>query len=201
MSRVIDTDTDFAPTYSEINHNPLYYLINVCPFCGYSYNEKFTNRFPFKAKEQISENITRQWNQTNMYGQERTSSIAIASYKLALLSATSKQETSLVIGGICLRLAWLYRMDKNREQEHRFMRYALAEYKKAQTKFEVLDSSMSEIKLMYLLGELQRRLGNADVAISYFKTVVKYKDMSTEQDVITFAEEFIQKYNTTFIAG
>ncbi|MGW6662291.1 MULTISPECIES: DUF2225 domain-containing protein [Peribacillus] len=39
-----------------------------------------------------------------------------------------KKEKHIILAGICLQIAWLYRINKNKEQEERFLRFALKEY-------------------------------------------------------------------------
>ncbi|WP_179295471.1 DUF2225 domain-containing protein [Bacillus sp. FJAT-45350] len=186
FARVVKTDSDFAPVYED-KYNPIYYRVNVCPHCGYSYNDHFNDRLTARDKEIIQVKISDGWNNVD-YGHERTSDHAIATHKLALLSGTLTSEKSLVIGGICLRLGWLYREINNQNQERRFLNHALSEYKKAQNSFEIFESTMSEIRLKYLIGELHRRLHDDEAAIHYFTGVLKHRDLSSERDVMTLAE-------------
>ncbi|MEC0346694.1 DUF2225 domain-containing protein [Peribacillus frigoritolerans] len=53
---------------------------------------------------------------------------AINTYKLASYCGALKKEKHIILAGICLRIAWLYRIKQNKEQEERFLKFALKEY-------------------------------------------------------------------------
>lgn len=187
-AKPVKMDTDFAPIY-ETSDNPLFYKINVCPKCGYSYTDQFENRLTIKDEQRIREVITAGWIPTD-YGKNRTIEQAIATYKLALLTATLKKEKSIVIAGICLRLAWLFRFQENKKEETRFLSNALKEYIKAKDLMEhYYFSSMSEVRIVYLIGELHRRLGKEEQAKIFFEKALKYRHSTSEREVIKLAED------------
>jgi uncharacterized protein (DUF2225 family) len=90
-------------------------------------------------------------------------------YKLALLSAQSIGEKQRVIAGILHHIAWLYRYEGNQQEEQRFMRFALQAYIKV---YEEEGSELNNAKLMYLIGELNRRTGELTEAVKWFSRIV-----------------------------
>src|SRR6478672_11594949 len=87
--RVAKYESDLKPIYTDPTINPLLYNVAVCPSCGFSYTDEFSNYFPPGAKEEIAQKITSLWSERSL-GEERTTEEAIETYKLALLSASVK---------------------------------------------------------------------------------------------------------------
>lgn len=170
FKRVVATDSDFCGYY---NHdvNPDFYVVRVCPACGYAFTE---NSMPFlneKKKADFHNLIGRRWS-SRSYGRERSLAQAMECYKLALLSAQAVGEKERVIAGLLHHIAWLYRYEGNREAEDRFLRFALEAYLRT---YETEGAELNNAKLMYLIGELHRRLGNNSEAVRWFSRVVNDK--------------------------
>lgn len=168
FKRAIRSDSDFCSYFKTVN--PDYYVVRVCPFCGFASTENFSERLSAKQKKAYYEKIGSHW-QTRDYGNERTEQDAMECYKLALLTAQTVDESIRIIAGILHHIAWLYRYQGNREQENRFLAFALDAYVKV---FET-ERDASNARLMYLIGELNRRLGNYHEAVRWFDRVVNDK--------------------------
>src|SRR5690606_23174879 len=110
-------------------------------------------------------------------------------YKLGILSATLKKEKHVVIAGLCLRLAWLFRMKNDEQEEKRFLSEALNQYKKSYERADYIATPMTDIRILYMIGELSRRVGNIDEAIRYFSLVIQHKDKESEQKIVEMARE------------
>lgn len=165
FKQVSRVDTDYCNYYKE--HNPDFYVVRICPYCGYASTENFTPLLP-AYKALFREKIAAQW-QYKDYGGERTYDDAMYLYKMALVCGQLKKENSRVMAGILHHIAWLYRYAEDSEQEKRFLQFALDEY----TRFfeaERSDDENSE-RLMYLMGELNRRLKNYNQAVKWFARV------------------------------
>ncbi|MFJ9386209.1 DUF2225 domain-containing protein [Peribacillus sp. NPDC101481] len=78
--------------------------------------------------EIIMEKVSSQWV-PHHFSNERSIKDAINTYKLASYCGALKKENHIILAGICLRIAWLYRINKNKEQEERFLRFALRNMK------------------------------------------------------------------------
>lgn len=162
-------ESDFYVEYKE--NNPNFYVVRVCPFCGFASTENFSEGITQSAKEQFYEKITSQWNQHD-YGGERTWDEALQTFKLALVCAQIKQETDRIIAGILHHITWLYREKNNEEQEKRFLQFALESYIKV---YEYEGIDLNNARLMYIIGDLHRRLGNYNDAVQWFSRVVNDK--------------------------
>lgn len=186
--RPVKHDTDFCSYYPSEEVNPLFYYVSVCPHCGFSTTEEFSSYFPPNALEAIQTNISRAWNGKN-YGGKRTFQEAVNTYKLGIYCATLKREKHIVLAGLYMRLAWLYRTYENTDQEERFMRLALQEYISSYSKGDFQGTHMSEIRLLYLIGELHRRLEQPKQAILYFSKVIAKKKETLEKRIVQMAHE------------
>ena len=181
-------DSDFCPHYQDGNYNPHFYYVSVCPDCGFAFSEEFSDQFPKNSKEIIRFQITGHWTKRN-FGHVRDIHQALESYKLAILAGSLKQEKNAVLAGLCLRLAWLYRTENNPDQEMRFMSLALKAYEESFVHSDFAGTSMSEINVLYMIGELSRRLGQYKKAISYFAKAIEHRNAKDEPKVINRARE------------
>lgn len=169
LKRAIRSDSDFCSYFKTVN--PDYYVVRVCPYCGYASTENFADKLNVKQKEAYYEKIGNHWAAKD-YGEERTEQEAMECYKLSLLTAQTVGESIRVIAGLLHHIAWLYRYQGNKEQENRFLAYALDAYIKV---FETERDSLSNARLMYLIGELNRRLKNYHEAVRWFGRVINDK--------------------------
>ncbi len=104
--RMEKIESDFCKVYKEETINRLFYEADVCPACGFTSTESFSQDFPTGAKEEIANQFINWISQD--FGKERTVFEATKAMKLAILSANLKKESRVVTGGVCLRLAWIY---------------------------------------------------------------------------------------------
>lgn len=186
--RPVRHDTDFCTYYEPEDLNPLFYYVSVCPHCGFSVTEEFSSYFPPNTLEAIQKNICQLWKGDN-YSGKRTFQEAVNTYKLGIYSATLKREKHIVLAGLYMRLAWLYRTYQVPDQEVRFMRLALEEYTASYSKDDFVDTHMSEVRLLYLIGELHRRLNQPKQAILYFSKVIAKKKETIEKGIVHMAHE------------
>ncbi|OEH86643.1 hypothetical protein BHU72_10350 [Desulfuribacillus stibiiarsenatis] len=167
------TDTDFCIHYAGVN--PDFYLVRVCPCCGFSFTDNFKARFTPVVQQRIENLITKKWNHKDYRG-ERSLQDALTVYKIALLCAQLLDESDVVIGGLCFKIACFYRFQEDTEQELRFLQNALDCY----MEFFQNESNVQvdEAKMIYLMAELQRRLGDYRGAIKWFDRVIKDKSIT-----------------------
>lgn len=181
-------DSDFCPHFRAGNYNPHYYFVNVCPECGFAFSEEFSDQFPLGSREVIHSQITKHWTKRD-FGQARDLQQALESYKLAILAASLKKEKNAVLAGLCLRLAWLYRTENNSEQEKRFLSLALNAYEESFVHSDFTDTSMSELKVMFMIGELSRRLEQYQKAVLYFSKIIQHRKAKDEPKMVNLARE------------
>lgn len=184
--KIKQTDSDFCIHYVDIN--PDFYSVRVCPLCGFSYTDNFKTYFKPNTCNYIYETITQKWKHID-YSGERDLASAIATHKLALLCAQITEQSNVVIGGICFKLACFYRFKQDPEQEQRFLQFTLDSY----TKFFETESNINvnEAKMMYMIAELYRRLGEYHNAAKWFNRIISDKAI-TDIGIIRRAREQYQ---------
>ncbi|WP_028612172.1 DUF2225 domain-containing protein [Paenibacillus harenae] len=170
FKRATKTDTDFCGYY-KADVNPDYYVVRVCPNCGYASTENGMERLNDHQKKQYLDTIGSRWQKQD-YGGRRSGQDALACYKLALLSAQTIGEKDRVVAGILHHIAWLYRYESNQNEEKRFLRFALQAYIRV---YEAEGVELNNAKLMYLMGELNRRIGELNEAVRWFSRIVNDK--------------------------
>ncbi|MCZ8522778.1 MULTISPECIES: DUF2225 domain-containing protein [Paenibacillus] len=172
FKKTVKTDTDFGLHYKEIN--PEYYVVRICPYCGFAGTENSKAALTAADKSAFQSKIGSQWSPKD-FGGERSWEDALYSYKLALLCAQSVQEKGRVTAGLLHHIAWLYREKGDDAQEKRFLQFALDEYTRV---FETEGGEMNNARLMYLLGELSRRLKHYRPAVKWFTRVINDKSIT-----------------------
>lgn len=175
FKKAVSIDSDFCGYYRS-EANPDYYVVRVCPACGFATTENGIQRLTEGQKRDYHEQIGSRWKQSD-YGGERDAAQAMKVYKLALLSAQAIDEKPRVIAGILHHIAWLYRYEGNQQEEKRFMRFALQAYIKV---YEEEGSQLNNAKLMYIIGELSRRTGELVEAVKWFSRIVSDKRIMDE---------------------
>jgi hypothetical protein len=165
-------DSDFCG-YFEKGVNPDYYVVRVCPGCGYASTENGLGQLNDKQKKGYYERIGANWHGIS-YGGERTAEQAMETYKLALLAAQSTGAPDRVIAGLLHHIAWLYRYEGKTKEENKFLAFALEAYVRV---YELEGNSLNNARLMYLIGELNRRVGERHEAVKWFSRVVSDKSI------------------------
>ncbi|MGI6704626.1 MAG: DUF2225 domain-containing protein [Clostridia bacterium] len=179
-------DTDFCVYYKGCN--PIFYEAAVCSKCGYAaLYDRFTEIGPEDAGRVYSR-FAGKWNGRD-FGSERSIEDALDAYKLALYcSQLRKDVTADIFTSICMRMAWLYRIKGDTEEERRFLAHALEQYMVLYDRGDTPEK-MDEITLIYLMGELNRRLGNADDAVIWFSRVVSHSMAGQKPLIVRMARE------------
>lgn len=170
FKKALRTDTDFCCYYKD-EVNPDFYVVRVCPLCGFASTENAMQQLNLRQKEAYLNKMGTSWVHRD-YGGARTWEQALETYKLALLCAQVIGEKDRVVAGLLHHIAWLYRMKENQEQEQRFLRFALDAYIKV---FELEGGNVNNARLMYLIGELHKRLDEPYQAVKWFARVVNDK--------------------------
>mgnify|MGYP003882204689 CR=1 FL=1 len=182
---LIKQDTDFMPYYKE--ENPIKYSVFVCPNCGYSATEDKFDSITSRKKDIILNEIALKWNKRS-YGGIRTIEQAIEAYKLALYIGQLLDYSKIELGSLALNLVWLYRLKDDQIEEIRFLRLTRNLFEEGYYKEPLSNTNMDELKLAYLIGEINRRLGDKEKSLKWFNTVVSshgtnptIKNMAAEQ--------------------
>ena len=186
--RVSTRDTDFCTYYEGVN--PMFYDVWVCGNCGYaSQNEKFDQIRPAEL-DRITANISSRWTKRSFAG-ERNIDAAIEAFKLALYNLQVRGAKQSDIAKVCMRIAWLYRM-KNDEKEIEFLNFALSCYSDTYEKEKFPVDKLDESTCMYMIAELNRRVGNIAESIKWFSRVVSSPEARKNRNLIEKAREQFQ---------
>lgn len=186
--RVSTRDTDFCVYYEGID--PLFYDVWVCENCGYaSQNDKFDEIRPAEI-DKIASSISSRWSKRS-YAGERSIDVALEAFKLALYNLKVREAKQSDIARICLRIAWLYRMKKE-DKEIDFLNFAVNCYTDTYEKEEFPVDKLDEYTCMYMIGELQRRVGNIAESIKWFSRLIGSPEARKNQSLIESAREQFQ---------
>lgn len=182
---MLKQDSDYCTYYKEVNPN--FYAIWVCPHCGYAAMDTYFAEQTAAAVEKIRTFLTGRAVNVNFSG-PRTREQAIATYKLAIFYAELSSALNSRLGALYLRLAWLYREGEEQEQEQLALDKARTYYEQALLKERLPIGNMSQMALEYLIGELLRRTGKLDMALSYLGKVVGNPLAKLENRVLQMAK-------------
>ena len=114
-------------------------------------------------------------------------------YKIVLINISSKfKPNKYEIAGILLRIAWLYRYQNDNEKEKEFLALALQNYLEAFQHSGSYDNELDVITVMYLIAELNRRLGDYNEARKWFSKIISNKQAKQNPHILEMAREQIQ---------
>lgn len=200
--RVHKKDSDMFIHYSLIN--PYFYDVWVCTTCGYSALKVDFENIRSHQKDLVTNNISTKWKQ-KVYPEIYDVEIAIERYKLALFNAVIIQAPSSQKAMICLKIAWMYRLNNENSAEISFIKKAIDGFKDAYINERFPIYKMDNFSVIYLIGELYRRIGNTDEAMQWFSNLIttpnapqKLKDKARDQkDLIQEDQDEQIKQNDT----
>lgn len=188
-SKPVKRDSDFHILHSGVN--PLFYEVVVCPQCFYAaYELEF---------RQIKEDETRKIRKSEIpvpeelkgvpYTNERELPAAIGSYRLAVRSYSHRVRQDETIAGLYLRLAWLHRETGNEEKEKPNLAKAAEFYEKSFSSQRVFKSPLGEPGLLYLVGELHRRVGNREQAVQWLSRCISNPGIKVRPELENMARD------------
>jgi uncharacterized protein (DUF2225 family) len=179
------SDSDFFIRYSLIN--PYFYEVYLCNSCGYAAMKQDFEKIRQFQIELVQKRITPKWQGRN-YPEVYDVNIAIERYKLSLLNSVIIEAKASRKASNCLRLAWMYRLQEDDNNENLFLKQAIEGFNDAYMNEDFPISGMDKYTVMYLIGELNRRVGNFDEANLWFSKLItspsvpqKIKDISRDQ--------------------
>lgn len=170
--RMIKKDSDFFIRYSLIN--PYFYDVWVCNSCGYAAMKTDFYSIRSIEIEKVKQNITPKWK-GRMYPEIYDVHIAIERYKLSLLNYVITNAKSSKKAINCIKLAWMYRLletEDAQEIELVFLKQALKGLSDAYYAEAFPIYGMDKYSAMYLIGELNRRIGNPENSLVWFSNVI-----------------------------
>lgn len=167
-------DEDYCCHYKDFN--PYLYHIWACEHCGFAADEKvFLTHMADKNKEKMQA-FLKEKRVRFRFTEERTVPDGLASLQLAIYCAELLKAPLARLAGLTLRLAWIFRLINNEEQERIYTRKALEMYERSLASERYPIDNLTDSMVMYLIGALHARLGQRDQAIMYLSRLVGDKE-------------------------
>lgn len=193
-ARILRKDSDSFIIFDVIN--PYFYDVWICNKCGYAAMKRDFNKIRNSETELVKEKIKPKWH-PKTYPDVYNVNIAIERFKLSLLNYYVIDAKASKKAMNCLKIAWMYRLLKDSENETTFLKQALEGFNTAYFNEGFPLYNMDKFTSMYIIGELNRRLGNNDESLKWFSQIItapgapsKLKDKSRDQrDLIKEAED------------
>ena len=155
-----EKDTDFCPKY--LNGNPLPEFLHVCPECGFiGFEADYRTLTDEKTIKRVNTLLAGfHWSKNQILG-------GAERYRRAALIGIYAGKRSAEVADLYLQATWCSRMEGEDDDEQKGAR------RKAVTYFELAlaaeEFSPDDMPVVqYLLGELNRRLGNDEKALKHF---------------------------------
>lgn len=174
--KVLKRDSDFCLHYGE--DNPILYEISICPNCGYAYNKGF-KKLGEPYRTLVENEYISKMNPVDLCGM-RTFKEGMRALKLGYLAASISREKQVVLGSIALKIAWLHRMDQNEEEEKHCLGQALKHYSDALSAEGYYLNGIDEDKVLFLVADLNARLGNYSAARKGFSSLITNRKISAK---------------------
>lgn len=182
-------DSDFCQHYEGLN--PLYYDVWACPECWYAAKRKeFLDVKPV-AKKKLQDALLQNKGRHKEFNfnDYRDVNLAIASFELAVPCYEMKDASDEVLAGLYLRAAWLCREVKQTVREVEFLKKAAQHYLQFFEWKSEASSKLGEVGLMYILGELYRRIGEYREAVRWFGRLVIHDEIKKSPEIERLTRE------------
>jgi uncharacterized protein (DUF2225 family) len=186
---MIKQDTDFCAHFKEVN--PYYYTVIVCPHCGYAAQDNFFDNIVPAAAEKVKQFFSQRKVHLDLSG-IRDQEQAIVSYQLAILCANLVSAPASRLAALQLRLGWIYRESGQKDKEIAALAKAAECFEMALSRERTPIGSMSELAVMYLVGDLLHRTGDNEKALLYLSKVVSSPQARQEKRVADLARDVWQ---------
>lgn len=184
---VIHRDTDFYVKYKDINPN--YYSIWVCPHCHYAaLDKKFSGPLSDGEKKRLSKTLALLHREEPDLSGIRDADKALRAVELALQTAQIIRASHASLASLYLMGAWFARDKGDKELEQKYLEQARDHYTFSYER-ETLREKISDVRLMYIIGELNRRTGRLREAINWFSRVVRHPEIKREPEIERLARD------------
>lgn len=198
--RLLRQDSDFCPYYE--GENPILYEAVICPECGYGAHVTTFENINKYEKTKVREKITPKWNKRIFLG-HRSNDKALESFKIVLLNLCEREAIKSEIARICMRIAWIYRYNDEKEYEKKFLEHTLNYYMMAYHEEDLSQGKLDEYTCMFIIGELSKRLELFEQSTQWFsrlimcysdprqKSKIPHKLIETTRDIVQEIKEIM----------
>lgn len=171
------TDRDFCTHYKDFN--PYLYTIWVCESCGFAADEKtFLAPMAERNKQKILDFLSGRpigFKFTETRGVPE----AVAAYKLAIYYAGMTGASLAHRAGLYLKLAWIYRLAEDAENEQPFLRKAAELYDQSVMTERYPIGPLTDSMAVYLIGAIYFTLGERESATQYISRLIGDQELRT----------------------
>lgn len=178
--RLVRTDSDFCPYYETVN--PLFYEVLVCPKCGYAFTEDMPAKLNERARAGLAA-LLPQLRSPQRFDGIRNLPQALEAFRLAAACAETAGLKKAFIGKLYMKIAWLHRIAGNEKEEQVYTEKTLACLEESY-RTEGSTDPTSELNLLYLLGDLNLRLGRENAAARWFSLILNHPQRSANPAIL-----------------
>jgi uncharacterized protein (DUF2225 family) len=184
--RVKEKWSDFGALYEGLC--PYYYAVTACPLCLVAARndefEKFNAGYEPKLMD-LSKHARAQASKPDIFtpgelGVEaavKRHELAIACHKLRAHSEPGE------LAGLWLHIVWMWRLNGKQDAERKAMEHALEAYQVFFEKGDKLPEKLGEPGVLYLIGELNRRLGRFREAREFYSKALSSRELGAFPNV------------------
>lgn len=185
--RAKERKKDFHTIFA--GENPTYYGVICCPKCGFTqFENDFKKELSSKCKAAIQNTVTKNWKSQDFTGQ-RDLQTAIKVHLIALVNYTVMQANQSTLAKLLLRLAWFYEELGAENDNKKYTQLSLDAFVRSYELEKQADDDGKEIEIIYLIGELNRQLGNYKEAIKWYEMVIRHEFAFKNRLIKTYAKE------------
>ncbi|MBZ0136522.1 MAG: DUF2225 domain-containing protein [Planctomycetes bacterium] len=155
-----EKDSDFCPKY--LDGNPLPQFLHVCPECGFTgFEADYRTLIDEKIIKRVSTLLAGfHWTKNQILG-------GAERYRRAALIGIYAGKRSAEVADLYLQATWCSRMEGEDDDEQKGARRKAVKYFELALAAEEFSPDDMPV-VHYLLGELNRRLGNDEKALKHF---------------------------------
>lgn len=186
---VLKKEDDFHEIYGVIN--PIAFDIWVCPECLYAAKKEDYETINPEVLERIAKDKSARKKTAGDldFNLVRDYDTGIMSYRLAFMCYQYRKATFAFIGSLHLKCAWLAREKGDTVLEKMELKKVIENYETAFSIGEKISGQISEIGVLYLIGELYRRLGDSATAAKYLMKVRQSPNADSEKAILRMASD------------
>jgi uncharacterized protein (DUF2225 family) len=190
--RVKEKESDFGCVYE--GENPYFYSITACPHCTVAArNEEFEKFMPAYEPRlmEVSKKLKLSSSKPDAFQLGTLASgQAIKRHELAIaLHKYRAHSDAGELAGLWMHIVWIARQNGDSAKERQGLEAAALAYEEYYEKGNKLPEKLGEPGILYLIGELNRRLGKPREARNYFSRALASKELASFPNVENMLRE------------
>lgn len=190
--RITDKHSDFGSVFE--GYSPYIYSISACPHCSIAARneefEKFNAAYEPKLME-VSKKLKGNAGKHEAFQLgELTAEQSVKRHELAITMHKYRAHSDPgELAGLYMHIAWIYRSQGSAEPERKAMASAVLAYQELYEKGSKLPEKLGEPGILYLIGELNRRIGNVREGRQYFSRALQSKELGAFPNIENMLRE------------